>query len=246
MNTADLILNLVSSHSWAVLLFMVLSLLNNWLSTNSTFPVTLPNWVRPLATIVAGQALAVAAAAAAHLPILYPAIDAALTSLIAISTSHAIWTNGAPGWMQFIGMIASALEGPPPPAPPGPTPPAPPPAVPPVVGAMLAVVIGCVVLPPAFSAVTDRPAEDFQILTACTPQQANTIINSVLNDAEFICIEAGDFTSAPAAALACGIINGAQKLAPELEAFIDQIIAQAQVMKSAGYHFDKPTAKWVK
>ena len=87
------------------------------------------------------------------------------------------------------------------------------------------------------------------ITEGCTPAEqhtANTIINGGLQAADFICIEAGDFADAPAAAFACGIISGVQKLAPELEAFIESLLSQSKALKAAGYKFDKPTAKWVK
>ena len=249
MNTADIIINLVSSHSWAVLLFMVLSLTNNLLSSNSKFPVNPPTWLVPLLTIIVGQLLAVAAAWAAHLSVLYPAIDAGLTSLVAISTSHAIWTHGAPGWMQWLGMLAQTLQSTVPPTPPAPPAPPTPPAPPPIVGGMMVMVIALVVLPPTFSAITQKPSDDFQILTSCTPatqKEVNTVISQGLNAIQFLCLETGDFGSAQDGAIACGIISAADKLAPDVEAFIDEIINQGKLLKQAGYRFDKPSAKWIK
>lgn len=113
----------------------------------------------------------------------------------------------------------------------------------------MAMIVALVLLPPAFSAITQRPVDDFQVVTSCTPaaqKDVNSVVNMGLNAIQFLCLESGDFGNAQDGAIACGIISGAQKLAPDVEAFIDQIINQGKLLKQAGYHFDKPTSKWVK
>jgi hypothetical protein len=110
MNAADIIINMVASHSWAPLLFFVLTLVNTLFSKASKFPWSPPEWLRALSVIVIGQLLAVLTARIAHLPLLYPSIDAVLTSILAISTSHAIWSHGAPPWMQWLAMLVQTLK----------------------------------------------------------------------------------------------------------------------------------------
>jgi len=71
----------------------------------------------------------------------------------------------------------------------------------------------------------------------CPP--VNTVVNDALTVAQFVCIQSSNSTAPSEVALACSIISEAAKLAPELEAFIAQLIASREQSKAAGLVYDK-------
>jgi hypothetical protein len=89
-------------------------------------------------------------------------------------------------------------------------------------------------------------------LEACSgnPQQdantANDWINGFLNSAQYACTQLSSLTSAPELAVACGIINIGDKLAPAVEHFIESLILGRQAAVAKGLMFDRAGAVWFK
>ena len=84
---------------------------------------------------------------------------------------------------------------------------------------------------------------------SCTPGEVNTVntvVKDVVDTAQFVCIMASPLTDAQALAIACNLVKEGEKVEPTVLAFIDQLIAQRETLKKAGYSYDKPTAKWSK
>lgn len=76
----------------------------------------------------------------------------------------------------------------------------------------------------------------------CTPaerQEAQTITDWVLKGSQLACIEATQFVTTPEVAAACGIDL---KVAPDLQAFIDSLLAQKAAAQRAGFKWHVTTA----
>ena len=110
----DTILSLIKTGQGLPLIVLLLTLVNTLLSDTSKFPITLPDWVRALVLIIVGQGLGVLTSVVMGQPWLSLTVHAALASIIAIATSHAVWNGNAPSWMQALAGIAQVLEAPPP------------------------------------------------------------------------------------------------------------------------------------
>jgi hypothetical protein len=84
------------------------------------------------------------------------------------------------------------------------------------------------------------------LLVGCPGWGAKTIASDVVTAAQFVCVEASALSDAKEVALACQIVDEVAKLTPEIVAFIEKLIGQRETLKAAGYHYDKPAAKWVR
>lgn len=69
---------------------------------------------------------------------------------------------------------------------------------------------------------------------SCTPQEAKTAETVTLDLAQMACIEASTLTTAAAVLDGCKIV---QTLTPSLEAFFNDLIAQREAAKRAGFHW---------
>lgn len=85
-------------------------------------------------------------------------------------------------------------------------------------------------------------------LSGCSWWAANgsAAVRDVVSAASFACVESSGITDAKELATACLIVREAAELTPAILLFVDKLIAQRETLKTAGYHLDKPTARWVR
>mgnify|MGYP006267132805 CR=1 FL=1 len=84
---------------------------------------------------------------------------------------------------------------------------------------------------------------------SCDPkdvQKVDTVIRDVVNAAQFACIEASVVTDSREVALACEIVKTVADATPEVLAFVEKLITRREMLRRAGYEYDKPRAAWKK
>lgn len=101
----DQLVSLVSSGNYIAVAVLVVGLLQVWLSKASAFPMTIPAKWLPVATAATGQLYAVLLVVAAHQPLASAIVHGIIASLLALLTSHAIWSDAGPGWVQWLAIL---------------------------------------------------------------------------------------------------------------------------------------------
>ena len=84
---------------------------------------------------------------------------------------------------------------------------------------------------------------------ACDPKDVQVVdktVRDVVNAAQFACVEASLVTDAKEVAVACEIVKTIHDITPDLLAFVEKLITRREMLRRAGYEYDKPRATWHK
>lgn len=85
--------------------------------------------------------------------------------------------------------------------------------------------------------------------SSCDPKDVQVVdktIRDVVSAAQYACIEATALTDAKEVSVACEIVKAISDITPDLLTFVEKLITRREMLKRAGYVFDKRAGAWQK
>jgi len=84
---------------------------------------------------------------------------------------------------------------------------------------------------------------------ACDPKDVQAVdktIRDVVSAAQYACVEATALTDAREVSVTCEIVKDIATITPDLLAFVEKLITRREMLRRAGYIYDKRVGGWQK